>query len=110
MANDAYTQQALAQDPRFRLRVKAALAKVAWVVLTEPANTADHATRATYARNTIGNLDGAAVQVAQWLVMRTNVVSFVTSYDFTQGAVITAAGDADIESQLSTDWSKLAGA
>jgi len=109
MANDAFTQQALADDGRFRQRVKAALAKVAWQVLNESGATQDHAVRAAYARTVIANVDGAALQVAPWLVMRTSVVAFTTSYDFQQGAVVTASGDADIEAQLAADWSLLAG-
>lgn len=109
MANDSFTQQALAVDPRFRQRVKAALAKIAWQVLNEDSGTANHTARAAYARSVISNIDGAALQVAPWLVMRTNVFAFATSYDFQQGAVVTASGDADIESQLATDWDHLSG-
>jgi hypothetical protein len=41
--------------------------------------------------------------------MRTNLFNFTTSFDFQRGAVVTASGDADIESQLATDWDHLAG-
>lgn len=109
MANDAHSQQALARDPRFQQRVSAALSKVAWQVLDEDAQTANHTQRATFARGVIGNVSGYAAQIAPWLVMRTNLFGFETSYSFTVGGVVTASGDADIESQLATDWNHLAG-
>jgi hypothetical protein len=109
--NDFYTQQALADDARFRKRVKSALGLIAWQVLTEDPGTVGHNGRAAYARTVLQNLDGAAAGVAGWLVMRTNVFSFATSCTIDQGVttVVTASGDADIQSQLATDWSNLAG-
>jgi len=108
-ANNSYTQQALANDPNFQLRVRNALAAVAWQVLDEPEATADHEQRAAYARNVINNVQFNAVAVAPWLVTRPNLMLFETSYSFPAAAVVTAAGDADIQSQLLTDWSHLAG-
>lgn len=110
MANDAFTQQALAADESFHARVRAALAKVAFEVIGENPSTADHAERAAFAQNTVlQNLQNMAIQIAPWLVERTNLFAFATSYDFASGHVVTAAGDADIESQLMTDWNVLAG-
>ena len=112
MANTARTQIALAAGAHFRSRVKAALAKIAWQVLDESTSTTNHADRAFYAHKVLDSLDGYAASLAGGLVMRTNVLAFTTSFDFdlgTVGEVITASGDADIESQLSTDWSHLAG-
>lgn len=112
MANDAFSQQALANDARFRLRVKSALALIAWQVLNEDPGTVGHSTRTVYARSVLANLDGAASSVAGWLVMRTNVLSFATSVALDQGTTVvsSACGDPDIQSQLATDWSNLAGA
>lgn len=109
MANDANTQQALAADPRFQLRVKNALASVAWQVLNEtpPAN---HAARAAYARLVLSDLNSYAAEIAGSLVTRPNVMNFVTSYDFVELAVVTTSGDADLQSQLATDWNNMAGA
>jgi hypothetical protein len=110
MANDSYTQQALANDPRFRQRIASALAVVAWEVIGESTGTANHEQRKNYARVTVlPNLAGVAAQIAPWLVMRTNVLAFPTSYDFSLGSVVTASGDADLQSQLATDWDILAG-
>jgi hypothetical protein len=107
--NDSYTQQRLAADILFQGRVRSALANVAWQVLGEDPATANHDARVKYARAVIDSLTGAAQTIAAWVVERPNLLSFATSYDFPSGQVVTAAGDADIESQLLTDWDILAG-
>lgn len=109
MANDSYTQQALANDPNFRTRVEAALAKIAFQVFGEDPGTPNHAARKAYAQQVIASIPAQAARIAPWLVMRTNVFAFTTSYDFARSAVVTASGDPDIESQLATDWNILAG-
>lgn len=110
MANSSFTQQALASDSHFRLRLKNALAKVAYVVLNENTAIPFHEQRANYARTTVlTNLDGTAAQLSSSIVIRTSIFAFETSYDFVAGSVVTASGDADIEGQLLTDWNILAG-
>lgn len=109
MANDSFSQQALAKDSRFLLRLQSALGKVAWQVLTEATNTPNHIQRVAFARQIISNPAGFAQMYAPWFVMRTNVLGFVTLYNFENGEVTTAAGDADIESQLNSDWNILSG-
>jgi hypothetical protein len=110
MANDSFSQQALAKDLSFILRLQAALSKIAWVVLTEATNTPNHIQRATFARQIVSNPAGFAQTYAPWFVMRTNVFSFTTSAVFNPIlSVITAAGDADIEAQLTSDWNILSG-
>lgn len=109
MANDAYTQQALALDDRFRERVKAALSKVAFEVLDEDPTTPEHDGRARYANTVINNTAGVAMQVAPNLVMRPGVFAFETSYVFAALQVVSAAGDLDIEGQIRADWNHLAG-
>lgn len=108
-ANDAFTQQALAVDRRFVQRLQNALAKVAWQVLEEPPATLHHTERVQYAHVVNSNPAGTAQSLAPSFVTRPNVMNFQTSYDFTVGGVVTAAGDADLESQLATDWNELAG-
>ena len=110
MANTSYTQQALAADPNFQRRVANALASVAWEVLNEAPTVANHAARAAYARQVIADLPGFALQLSASFVVRTNVMSFETTYDFARAAVVTAAGDPDLASQMATDWNLLAGA
>jgi hypothetical protein len=109
MANTAYTQQALAANTNFQTRVRNAMATVAWQVLGEDPATPNNAARVSYARTVINNLQGNAMQISPWLVDRPNLVAFETSFDFPSGNVVTASGDADIESQLATDWNVLAG-
>lgn len=109
MANDAFTQQALAADVRFRQRLENALGKVAWEILGEDPATLHHAERAAYANRVISSPPQMAMQLASSFVGRPNVFGFETSYNFQVGGVVTAAGDPDIESQLHTDWNALAG-
>jgi hypothetical protein len=109
MANNSATQQALADDRRFQDRLENALGKVAWEVLGEDPLTVHHAERAAYANRVLSSPQQVASQLASSFVGRPNVFGFETSYDFTVGGVVTAAGDADIESQLHTDWNQLAG-
>jgi hypothetical protein len=109
MANDSYSQQALAADLNFQIRVRACLGDVAWQVLEEDPATADHATRASYANAVIKNLTMTAQQVSPWLVMRPNLMAANTTYSFAAEATTTDATDAAIESQLMTDWNEMAG-
>jgi hypothetical protein len=107
--NDAFTQQSLAADSRFQKRLQNALAKVAWQVLEEDPSTLHHAERVAYAHTVTASPLGTAQQLAPSFVNRPNVFQFATSYDFTVGATVTASGDPDLESQLMTDWNRLAG-
>jgi hypothetical protein len=109
MPNDAFSQQALASDARFHQRLQNALTKVAWQVLDEPPATLHHAERAAYATRVNASPQQTAQQLAASFVNRPNVFQFATTYDFIVGGTVTASGDADIESQLMTDWDKMAG-
>lgn len=112
MPNTAYTQLALAADPGFRTRVKAALLVIAAQILGEDSGIVNHNTRVIYANAVIKNPDGAAAQVAPFLVGRPNVNNFATTCQFDQANVIVvnATGDADLQSQIATDWNWLAAA
>jgi hypothetical protein len=110
MANTSYTQQALASEPSFHARVRAALATVAFQVIAEGRDNAAEIQRYNYATITVlPNLALTAVQISPWLVERTNLIGADTTYDFPSGAVVTAATDGAIESQIYTDWNVLAG-
>jgi hypothetical protein len=109
MPNDAFTQQRLAQDLSFQGRVRGAISRVAFEVLEEDPATPNHTQRATFARQVLTNLQYSPSQVSPWLAERPNLVGAVTSFDFPSGNVVTTATDADIESQLHTDWDHLAG-
>lgn len=109
MANNSYTQQALAAEPQFRARVSAALATVSFQVILEGRDNANEIKRYDYAMSVLSSLDGKAASIAPWLVERTNLLGAETSYEFSAKMVITAATDGAIESQLYTDWNILAG-
>jgi hypothetical protein len=109
MANDADTQQDLANRSHFWARVQNALTKVAWEVLQEDPATVHHVERAQYANRVLANPGGTAQQLAPSFVNRPNIFGFDTTYDFKLRSSVTAAGDPDIESQLHTDWNMLAG-
>jgi hypothetical protein len=109
MANTAYTQQALADESSFRLRLQNALTKIAWEVLEEPLSTPHYAARNAYANRVINNPSQTAIGLSPSFVNRPNIFAFETSFDFSMRAVVTASGDADIESQVHTDWDKLSG-
>jgi hypothetical protein len=109
MPNDSFTQQALAADPHFHRRLQNALTRIAWEVLEEDPSTLYHAERVAYATRVNNSPQQTAQQLAPSFVNRPNVFNFATSYDFTVAATVTASGDPDLESQLATDWNKLAG-
>lgn len=112
MANDNFTQQALANDATFRQRVKASMTRIAFQVLEESPGTTGHATRATFARSFLSNPDSVVNGVVGWFVFRTNVFAATTSlaFDGRGGSVVqNAASDAAMDSQFATDWSNLAG-
>jgi len=109
MANDAYTQQALGRDQNFQIRIRANLMSVAWEVLDEADDVEFHDQRARFARQTINTPDAYVPSISTWIVMRPNLMAFETSYNFQAHAVVTAAGDPDILSQLHSDWNELAG-
>lgn len=109
MANDAFSQQALAADARFQKRLENALGRVAWQVLQEDPATLHHAERAGFANRVITSPQQMAYQLASSFVGRPNVINFETSYNFSIPGTVTASTDADIEAQLMTDWNQMAG-
>ena len=110
MANNSASQQSLADDSTFRRRVKDAFSQVAWEIIGEDPETPHHAEREEYARRTVLlNLDAVANQTTPWLVNRPNIVAFETSYNFEARATVSATGDADLRSQIHSDWNVLAG-
>lgn len=114
MANDTFTQAALAADPLFQRRVRGALTSVAWQVINEAAAVPNHANREAYAQQVIRQLDLELTVILPSFVFRPNVMNFETTatYDFPSQTnhVVSAAGDPDLLSQLATDWDALAAA
>jgi len=109
MANNSQTQQALAADLKFQARLRSNIANVAWQVIGESEDVEYHDEREKFARTVINQLEFHARQFAPWLVERPNLVQFETSYNFEAAAVVTAAGDPDIQSQLMSDWNEIGG-
>lgn len=113
MANDSYTQTALANDTYFRKRVSTAMSSVAWQITNEDPATPNHSQRVAYARQVIRNLSAEVNTIMPSFVMRPNVNNFPTTYEFdwvlAAGFVASAASDADLQSQLFTDWDVMAG-
>lgn len=109
MPNTARTQMALASSQHFVSRIEAALVKIAVQVVNESTATPLHAARLAYAQRVLGNPPSYAAAIAPVLVMRTNIFAAATTYDFEVASPVNAATDADIESQISTDWNIIAG-
>lgn len=110
MANTAVQQQRLASSDHFRQRVKSAFSNVAFQVIAQGQGTSTAIQRYNYARSVLANLDGITSSTVGWLVQRTNLTDpKVTSYDWDIPSPVTTATDADIQSQLMTDWNVLAG-
>lgn len=112
MANDNFTQQALAADPTFRQRLKASLARIAFQILTEAGSTTNHAVRKAYALQVVANPDQATANLVGIFVFRTNPFASTTSVSFNGvgGTQVTSTvSDAAMDSQLATDWDVLSG-
>lgn len=112
MANDSYTQQALASDTFFRQRVRSQLSTVAWQVQNEDPATPNHDARTRYARQVVRSLDAELSVILPSFVMRPNVFTANTTYvfdwHFAVGQVVSAVTDAAIAAQLSADWDSMA--
>jgi len=112
MPNDTFTQQALANDPVFRVRFKASLARIAFQIMNEVGTTQNHTARRDFAAKVIANPDQYVTNLIGFFVHRTNPMGFTTTAGFDgRGGVIvqSAMADADIDSQLNTDWNNLSG-
>ena len=112
MAVDTSTKQmALTRDTGpggFMERVQAMLAFCCSQVLSEPAATPHHASRARYAQTITLNPHQAATQAGPQVVMGVNIVAATTYNEETKTSVCTAA-DIDLQSQILTLWNSLAG-
>jgi len=111
MPNDNFTQQALANDPTFRQRLKASLARVAFVVLAEVGNP-DHAARKAYALQVINNPDTVVQTLAGVIVFQNAVFSQLTTLAFDgRGGIVcqSPVTDAALDTLLSNAWNILSG-
>lgn len=83
------------------------MAKVGWEVRTESDATPNHATRDAFAKYVHASPQNAADAWAITLSARTNILAAGT--EVVDGVITSLATDAAIASQLSTDWSVMAG-
>lgn len=99
---------ALGDDSDFRQRIRALFLLEGGVVYAESGATPNHAARALFASK-IAQAPSIADSLAPALVQRTNLTASVVTYDFDARRVVTDATDAEIRSQIATDWNYFAG-
>lgn len=76
----------------FRKQIAGALHSIACDIIAEAANTADHATRLTWARQVTTTADGPAIEAAKWIwLMLTNATFAASPTTADDGAVKTIA-------------------
>ena len=92
----------------FMERVQAMLAFSSSTVLSEPASTPHHQSRAYYAQQVTRNPAQAATVGGPQIVMGVNVVNATTYDEATKTSTCTIA-DIDLQSQILTLWNALAG-
>jgi hypothetical protein len=99
---------ALGDDQDFRQRVRALFYLESGVVYAENPATANHSARALFASKIMTNqIDGGSFAPA--LAQRTNLAAETVTYNFDDQRVETSATDAEIRSQISTDFNLFAG-
>jgi hypothetical protein len=99
---------ALGNDTDFRQRVRTLFLLEAGVVYSESGATPNHTARATFASNMAKN-PGIADTLAPALATRTNISASTVTYNFDAQRIETDATDAEIRSQIATDWNYFAG-
>lgn len=99
---------ALGNDSYFRKRVAALFQLEAGVVYAESGATPNHAARALFASK-VSQAPGVAESFAPALAQRTNLTASTVTYNFNEFRVATTATDAEIRSQIATDWNMFAG-
>jgi hypothetical protein len=99
---------ALGIDNDFRQRVRALFLLEAGVVYSESGATPNHAARALFASKIVQN-PSTADNLAPALAQRTNLVASAVTYNFDAQRVQSDATDAEIRSQIATDWNMFAG-
>lgn len=102
---NAALQMRLAKDAAFQQRVSYILMQEAFVVLAENPATSNHANRFQFALNVRNNINSVIQNgYVTALVGRTNLVSETTTCSGNPEVCTTTATDAEIASQIATDW------
>lgn len=102
--DNAALQMRLANDPNFQSRISYILMREAFIVLNESTSVPNHANRFAFAlrvKDSVSNIISNGYAIA--LVGRPNLVAEVTTCDG-EGICTTSATDAEIASQIATDW------
>ncbi len=108
MASTTAQSICLGKDNAFRERVRALFQLEAGAIYNENPATANHAARALFASKIMtGQVDASSLAPA--LAQRTNLVAEDVSYNFETQSVETTATDAEIRSQIASDWNMFAG-
>lgn len=108
MANDAYSQMALAESSVFQSLLAGALCAKALAVLAENGG-APTAPRKTLAEAVRDNPGTYAAAWSKEIAMNAAISAFTTSYDFKTRTVQTLAAQADILGVLDDEWDTRAG-
>ncbi len=105
LSGDAALQMKLAQQTAFQQRIAYLLMVEAFVVLAESAGTSNHANRFNFALLVRNNVN-AVIQngYVTALVGRPNLVAETTTCTGDPEVCTTTATDAEISSQIATDW------
>lgn len=101
-------QIALGNDADFRARVRVLMLQEAGAVYGESGATPNHSARANFASSLVKN-PGLCDAFASVLATRTNLAASEVTYNFDDLRVETDATDAEIKSQIATDWNLFAG-
>jgi hypothetical protein len=107
MASTSLELSALGNDAQFRARVQSLLVQQAATVYAEAPAVPD--TRRAFAKQVLNNPSAFAVTIATVIANRPNLIAQTVTYDWNNGRPVTDATDAQIASQIATDWSMLAG-
>lgn len=108
MASTTQELIALGNDNSFRQRVRACFYLEAGVVYNENPATTSHTARASFASKIMTNqVDGGSFAPA--LAQRTNVIAGTTTYNFNEQRIVNTVTDAELRSQIATDWNMFAG-
>lgn len=104
---NAQLQMQLAQQTAFQQRVSYILMQEAFTVLGEASNTPNHANRYAFAVRVRDNVNSLIANYTVALVGRPNLVAETTTCN--ENGCTTTATDAEIASQVASDWNLWSG-
>lgn len=105
--SDGVVSSQLAKSSQFQARLETQMVKKAHEVVVETGVGSNHAARFGYAKTVLAASAAETAKVSLYMAQSTNVVTAGITLD--DSGVRTAATDADLFSQINTDWNKFAG-